>query len=300
MSSDNSNHARIAIILAGGLGKRMGSPIPKVLHSINNKSMLIHILENCIPIVDRVFIVVGKFRRDIEFAIETQMPSADLRRKIRFVNQHYPKGTGHAIQCLKQDPFLAEELAMATDARVLILSGDVPLISRETMMEMFEVGEISTFNPLAQEKDSTSLIGWVPSGTRPGESMLNTKIATTRMDDPTGYGRVLCGESGGVSEGEFLRIVEEKDASDEEKACQLVNCGIYSFHCGSLFDNIMKLGNENSQGEYYLTDMVAILRDNVAGNRVEMVEISREKQYEVMGVNTEEQLSRLKELFRGI
>lgn len=258
---------RIAIILAGGLGKRMCSPMPKVLHSINNKSMIIHILENCVPIVDKVFIVVGKFHREIEFAIKTQMPTLDIREKIRFVSQFTAKGTGHAVQCIKKDPFSGIGEFENEDTRALILSGDVPLISRETMLEMFEVGDRA-----------------------------NTKIATTRMETPVGYGRVLIGEN-----GDFLRIVEERDATEEERREDLVNCGVYSFNAFSLFDGIMKLENKNSQGEYYLTDMVEIIGGGCGyGGKVEMMEIRRERQYEVMGVNTMEQLARLREYFMGL
>ncbi len=253
----NQEPARIAIILAGGLGKRMQSSIPKVLHTIHDKPMIIHILENCLPIVDQVFVIVGKYRTNIQTVIESHFPLEEDRNKIGYVDQQYPMGTGHAVQCAK--PYVDTWISRTPNSRVLILSGDVPLLSRETMLSMFNV-----------------------------ETCENTKMLVTRMDKPYGYGRIILDEN-----NNFIKIVEEKDTNNEEKMCNLVNCGIYSFHTFSLFRYILKLNSLNSQKEYYLTDMVAIVRD-LCGSKVELAEISREKQYEVLGVNTIEELIALR------
>ena len=130
----------IAIILAGGLGKRMNSDIPKVLNSIHGKPMIIHLLEKC-NIFDRIFIIVGKYHDIIKSTIEIQIKSNPnttslILDKIEYVMQMYPLGTGHAVQCAKQQIISYMNLFNKNDIRCVVLSGDVPFISQQTIIEM--------------------------------------------------------------------------------------------------------------------------------------------------------------------
>jgi UDP-N-acetylglucosamine diphosphorylase/glucosamine-1-phosphate N-acetyltransferase len=230
------------IILAGGLGKRMNSDLPKVLHRISGVPMLIRVIWEADPIANRILIVVGKYRELIETVINES--SNIPYEKIEYVNQPIPKGTGHAVMCCL--PYLKQ------NQPVLILSGDVPLIKTDTMNMM--MGGLNDFCVMA-----------------------------ATVENPTGYGRLLQD-----SEKRYF-IVEEKDCSDRERECKLVNCGIYSTYGRILIQYLPFLTTNNSQGEYYLTDIVKILRTH--GVTAQICEIGEEKKHEVMGVNTEEDLN---------
>lgn len=239
----------VIVIMAGGLGKRMESDLPKVLHKINGVPMLVKILGTIRDLEKRVYVakvmvVVGKYREIIEKTVNEYM---DVDNWIQWVDQPQAMGTGHALQCCL--PFLCDYLS----SNVLILSGDVPLIRVKTMLCMV-----------------TSCGG--------------VRIITTHLSSPGGYGRILL--SGG---GEFLAIVEEKDCDSEQKKITEVNGGIYCFDCLWLCKYLPLLKNENSQGEYYLTDIVRLIREG-EGVDVERFVLRVEKQYEILGVNTLQQL----------
>lgn len=247
----------IAIIMAGGLGKRMQSETPKVLHRIRGLPMIVHLLLSIKQLhypIRKIFIVVGKYRPIIEKTIFKYV-DAD---KIQFISQPEALGTGHAIQCCRD-----ELLLHPPSTRVLILSGDVPLLSPSTMEKMLD--------------DLTAV-----------------RIITTRLDEPKGYGRIITDSS-----GVFQRIVEEKDATESERAVRLVNGGIYAVMCGLLCRYLPYIQNQNEQREYYLTDIVEIIRKNEEGVVVEQLEIPTASQREIMGVNTLEELERLNQLCRA-
>lgn len=259
----------IAIILAGGLGKRMNSDIPKVINIVHGKPMIIHLLEKC-NIFDRIFIVVGKYYDIIRSTIENEIKSnlnisSLIIEKIEYVMQMYPLGTGHAILCAKGQIDSYMKTYNQNDIRCVVLSGDVPFISQQTIIEMLNVRENE-----------------------------NTKIIVAYMDNPFGYGRIICknndiGDIGDISDINsllFERIVEEKDATDEEKNINLVNCGIYSFDCLLLMQNIGKLSNKNKQKEYYLTDMISLLQRENSFIELFLVE----NKIEILGINSMEQL----------
>lgn len=243
----------IVILMAGGLGKRMQSETPKVLHRIRGLPMIVHLLISIrqLPFpISKIMIVVGKYRTIIEKTIFKYVDA----NKIRFVEQPEPLGTGHAIQCCRDILNL-----QPPSSNVLILSGDVPLLSPITMEKMIE-------------------------------NLSAIRIITTRLDEPKGYGRILLNEH-----GVFQRIVEEKDATDAERAVQIVNCGIYAISCGLLCRYLPMIQNNNEQREYYLTDIVEIIKTN-EGVVVDMLEISKANQREIMGVNTLEELERLNQI----
>ena len=234
----------VVIIMAGGLGKRMNSDLPKVLHHVKNKPMLIRVINTALKTnPQRIFIVVGKYYEIIKSTIEEY----GLSEFIEFVIQDEPKGTGHAILCARN--------LLRENRKVLILSGDVPLISKTTICEMLS-------------------------------SESSVCLLATRLENPTNYGRVI------IENEEFQYIVEEKDCNEEERKCDLINSGIYVFDETMLCNNLQYLTNNNAQQEYYLTSMVEIIKKN-EGVNVCVRELSQSNQHEIMGVNTTEQLSQL-------
>ena len=246
----------VAIIMAGGLGKRMNSDLPKVLHKIAGVPMICHILTKLTELSSvkpSVMIVVGKYRQIIEETINIFLQEKDLQfliEKIQYIDQIEPMGTGHAIQCCRT------ELLKYPNTNVLILSGDVPLISSQLMMKM-----VTNLNII--------------------------RIAVTCLENSTGYGRIL------EKDGKFDKIVEEKDCNAEQKTIKKVNCGLYTVDCNTLCRYLPYLKNNNSQNEYYLTDIIEIIKCEA---RIDMVEISKESQHEIMGVNTLQQLEELEKL----
>jgi len=245
----------IVILMAGGLGKRMNSDTPKVLHRIRGLPMIVHLLLTIKQLrypISKILIVVGKYRPIIEKTIFKYTDS----EKIQFVEQREPLGTGHAIQCCRDILLL-----QPPSVNVLILSGDVPLLSLSTMEKMID-------------------------------NLSGIRIITTQMDEPKGYGRIITN-----SDGLFQRIVEEKDAMETERSIQTVNCGIYAISCGLLCRYLPMIQNHNEQREYYLTDIVEIIQSN-EGVKIEMLEIPKANQREIMGVNTSEELERLNRIYQ--
>lgn len=261
----------IVVILAGGLGKRMNSNLPKVLHLVANKPMLVKIIEEAQALLpEKILIVVGKYYPIIKTTIETYLSADFIQKNIDYIHQEEPLGTGHALQC--GIPFFQDETA-----NILVLSGDVPLLKTETMKKIIS----------ADTKDNSN----TGNGNRvSGVSAQNNKhahITVTNLDNPSGYGRIIKNHK----TNKFDCIVEEKDCSDQERKVTTVNCGIYYFSASLLCKYLPLLKNDNSQKEYYLTDIVGILSNE--GYDITMVEISKETQFEILGVNTEEQLKEL-------
>lgn len=238
----------IVVIMAGGLGKRMKSDLPKVLHKVMDKPMLVHVIERALEIKPiKIYIVVGKYMP----IIKDTLYHYDMLDYVEFINQPEALGTGHAIQCCR--PYLYQHEYSNT----LILSGDVPLIKTETIKNMIK-------------------------------NMEHARIMCTILENPTGYGRII------EKEGKFEKIVEEKDCNDKERKCQKTNAGIYTFDTITLCKYLPLLSNDNAQGEYYLTDIVEIIKTK-EDVEIELYEMPVEKQIELTGVNTKEQLEKLNE-----
>lgn len=236
----------IVIIMAGGLGKRMQSSLPKVLHKILDKPMLVHVIEQAKQLKPiKILVVVGKYMPIIEKTLETY----NVLHNVEFVIQHEALGTGHAIQCCREH--------LNCNANILILSGDVPLIKSNTLLEMIHDLEYA-------------------------------RVMTTILDQPNGYGRII--EVNGV----FEKIVEEKDCNEEERLCKKTNAGIYAFHSDMLYKYLPYLTNNNAQNEYYLTDIVEIIKHNEHVD-IELFNIPIERQIELTGINTKKQLDDLNE-----
>jgi bifunctional UDP-N-acetylglucosamine pyrophosphorylase/glucosamine-1-phosphate N-acetyltransferase len=246
----------VAIIMAGGMGKRMGSSIPKVLHKLDGIPMINRImltLKNLSYTVqlEKVIVVVGKYKDQIK----TSLNMLERPPNIVYVTQDEPLGTGHAIMCCQS------ELVKNIDSDVLILSGDVPLLSMHTMTDLLNMKS-------------------------------HVKLITTTLKDPTGYGRII------ERDGVFNKIVEQKDCVIDQLHIARVNGGIYCITAQLLCRYLKQLNNNNSQSEYYLTDVIEIIKTNETMD-VEMLEIPVEKVYEIMGVNTVDQLKELEQILKN-
>jgi bifunctional UDP-N-acetylglucosamine pyrophosphorylase/glucosamine-1-phosphate N-acetyltransferase len=175
--------------------------------------------------------------------------------ELLFAIQEEQLGTGHALLC-------AEGSINGFDGDLLLLCGDVPLLREETLQALVD-----------HHREHAAAV----------------TILTACMDDPTGYGRIVRGEAG------VERIVEQKDASESERAVNEINTGIYLFRAPDVFDHLRSLDNKNAQGEYYLTDVVAAARQK--GQRVEALSV--EKPEEAMGINDRVQLAQADKIMRA-
>ncbi|WP_421792197.1 bifunctional UDP-N-acetylglucosamine diphosphorylase/glucosamine-1-phosphate N-acetyltransferase GlmU [Hyphobacterium sp.] len=224
---------RAAIILAAGLGTRMKSDLPKCMHGVGGRPML----EWSIDLArktgsERVVTVYGKKSSQIGELGEANKTATAL--------QDPPLGTGHAVQ--------AAEAAMAGfKGHAIVLYGDTPLITAETVEKVFAA---------LDEGASVAVLGFTP-------------------DDPGAYGRLI------VKNGILDRIVEFKDANDEERAVGFVNSGVLAAPAPLLFELLGEVTNENANGEYYLTDVVGLAR--ARGLKAVAVEGDAA---EVLGVNS--------------
>jgi UDP-N-acetylglucosamine diphosphorylase/glucosamine-1-phosphate N-acetyltransferase len=239
----------LVIVMAAGLGKRMNSELPKVLHCINDVPMIVKIVREAMllsPI--RVLIIVGKHRDIIESTINKFIPG---NQYIDYIVQEPALGTGHAVKCCIPRLLFFHGFYVSYD--VLVLSGDVPLITVDTMRNML--------------KDVDKV-----------------RVVTATLENPDGYGRIIQSP-----DKKFQRIVEEKDCSEEERLCKRINTGIYAFDSFILCTYLPLIKNENSQNEYYLTDIIEIIKTH-KNIDIDMYEIPSDRQHEVMGVNTLDQL----------
>ena len=246
----------VVIIMAGGLGTRMESDIPKVIHKLAGLPMINHILHNLRKLknIKQILIVVGKYRNQIQEAIESE---ADLNlSNITYVNQLKALGTGHAIQCC------ISELIKYPNSNTLILSGDVPMFSTNSMINLIN-------------------------------NLDKARIVITTNNNPTGYGRII------INDDKFERIVEQNDCTPEQLSILKVNCGIYSFNTEILCKWLPFIRNNNTKHEYYLTDIVEIIKRE-ENTEIELYDLPSDKIIEVIGVNTISQLNELTNLMNKI
>ena len=236
-----------AIILAAGAGTRMKSEKPKVAHEVLGKPLVNWVVDAAEKAgVDTVVAVVGHKREQVIPLVED---------KARIVVQEQQLGTAHAVLSCK-------DALAGFDGSVLVLSGDCPLISAETMHALADL----------REREDAAVV-----------------VLTMRPDDPFGYGRIIRDAGGHVA-----RIVEQKDATPEEAAVGECNSGFYCFDAKALFDALEQVGSDNAQGEFYLTDVLEISRD--AGRAVLALEATDVT--ECLGINTPEQLAEIERIAR--
>lgn len=233
------------VILAAGQGSRMKSSLPKVLHKVAGRAMLHHVIDTAQTLgAEKVHGVIGHGA--------DQVKAASTAYSVSWVMQEQQLGTGHAVaQALPELP---------DDARVLVLYGDVPLTTAETLQG------------LVQDLDETTL-----------------GLLTVTLDNPQGYGRILRNEKGQVT-----AIVEQKDASAEQLAITEVNTGILAVSARHLKDWLPQLSSSNAQGEYYLTDIIAMAVQ--AGMTVNVAQPGNP--FEVQGVNNRLQLAELERWYQ--
>ena len=209
-------------ILAGGLGKRMKSAIPKVLHKINEYSLLGNIINKIYTNIDvDIFVVTGKYHSIIKSQLENEL--GENEKKINYVNQSESLGTGHALQCGYS--------TISNYDGVIVLNGDVPFININTLKNV-----ISNSN---------------------NDCMLGICKMEFLRPEWRGHGRIVMNDN-----EEILRIVEEKDCNDEEREITTINGGMYYFNMNILGKYIHKLNSNNKQNEYYITDYIDIFVKN--------------------------------------
>jgi bifunctional UDP-N-acetylglucosamine pyrophosphorylase/glucosamine-1-phosphate N-acetyltransferase len=245
------------LILAAGLGTRMRSATAKVLHRLGGRPLVAHVCRSAAALVKEarpVYVVVGHQADDVMAAAREELGEAG----VAFVTQTEQRGTGHAVMAAR------DALAHA-NSTLLVISGDVPLVRPETLGALIH-----------QHR------------THRGRGAACT-VLSVRLEDPTGYGRLVRDE-----EGRFLKIVEQRDTSPEEKQITEINAGIYCFETRVLFDALERVQPANAQGEYYLTDVPAILRATGEDVSVFLHGDARE----VSGINTRVELAEFERLVR--
>lgn len=238
------------VILAAGKGKRMRSETPKVLHKICGRPIIYYILKQILGLEPKnIFVVAGHKKQILKDYLGSEFTS------VCTIEQDKQLGTGHAVKmvCDGADDF---------GHSMLVLSGDSPLITEETLKSLIS---------LRDSEDSAAV------------------ILTSITDNPGGYGRIVKNKK-----GEVMRIVEEADASPSEKKINEVNSSSYCFDTKLLFENINSIDAKNSQGEYYLTDIIETLIKK--GHKVATFTVADDN--EVKGINDRLQLSEAGKIIR--
>jgi len=240
-----------AVIMAAGKGTRLKSELPKVLHPLFGKPLLLRVLDTLASLnPSEACIILGHGREQVQQTLDTQKTSTSADLKLTTVIQEPQLGTGHALLQVRQK---LTDWANYT-GNVLILSGDVPLLEAASLKRLLDTHQ--------QAQNDLTL------------------LAAT-LANPFGYGRV-------ITEGQSVtRIVEQKDASDAEKAVSLVNTGIYCLNWAKISPLLDQLSNQNAQGEFYLTDVIALAVK--AGYRVGMAHLDEAD--EMLGVNSRADLA---------
>jgi len=230
------------VILAAGMGKRMRSALPKVLHPLAGKPLLAHVIDTARTLDPSSLCVIYGHGGEL---VPQRMQADDLR----FARQEPQLGTGHAV--MQAVPQLRD------DVPTLILYGDVPLTTAATLKRLLDAAG--------------------------GERLA---VLTVELDDPTGYGRIV------RNGGNIVGIVEQKDASDVQRAIREVNTGIMVAPTAMLKRWLQTLSNDNAQQEYYLTDIVA----RAVADGVPVVSAQPDAVSETLGVNSKLQLAELERI----
>lgn len=261
------------VVLAAGEGTRMRSATPKVLHTLAGRSMLGHALAAAQALEPRRTAVVVRHERE-----RVAAHARELLPQVLVADQDEIPGTGRAVQCALSvlDAAAQADAASAGDGPgepgaaagvlvegpVVVLAGDIPLLDGETLGELLA----------AHVADGNAVT-----------------VLTTEVAEPTGYGRILRATEGDEA-GDVLGIVEEKDATDAQRAITEINSSVYVFDAAVLRGAFGRLGRDNAQGEVYLTDVLAIARGD--GGRVRA--LRTDDPVLVEGVNDRAQLAVLR------
>ncbi|MBA4865357.1 bifunctional UDP-N-acetylglucosamine diphosphorylase/glucosamine-1-phosphate N-acetyltransferase GlmU [Streptomyces sp. PSKA54] len=241
----SANRPAAVVVLAAGEGTRMKSATPKVLHDICGRSLVGHVLAASRELEPQeLVVVVGHAREQVAAHL------AEVDSTVRTAVQEKQKGTGHAVR------MALEELGGAVDGTVVVVCGDTPLLTGETLQHL--------------------------AGTHAADGNAVT-VLTAEVPDATGYGRIVRAEASGA----VTAIVEHKDATDAQRAIREINSGVFAFDGRLLADALGKVRTDNSQGEEYLTDVLGILRE--AGHRVGASVAGDHR--EIAGINNRVQLA---------
>lgn len=243
----------IAIILAAGKGTRMQSDLPKVCHPVGGRPMVCAVVDACLRAgCSRIVAVVGYKEELVREAL------AEYGEAVQFARQDEQNGTGHAVRC-------ATSGMRDDDPRgpVFVLCGDGPLIRATTLEALLE---------------------------RHMETEAGATLATSNVEDPSGYGRIVRD-----AEGRFVRIVEQKNASEDELAIREINPSYYCFRLSDLREGLAAISPNEATGEEYVTDVPEILMK--LGRRVEVVDAVPAE--DVLSINTPEHLAKVDAIFRS-
>ncbi|WP_179997440.1 bifunctional UDP-N-acetylglucosamine diphosphorylase/glucosamine-1-phosphate N-acetyltransferase GlmU [Acinetobacter sp. YH16050] len=233
------------IILAAGKGTRMRSNLPKVLQPLAGRPLLGHVINTAKKLqADHIITIYGHGGALVQ--------NAFAHEQVQWVEQAEQLGTGHAVKVTL--PVLPREGVS------LILSGDVPCITEQTLQKLLDVSR---------------------------ETQIG--LVTLTLADATGYGRIV------RENGKIQAIVEHKDASEAQRQIQEINTGIYCVSNAKLHEWLPKLSNNNAQGEYYLTDIVAM----AIADGLEVASVEPQLAFEVEGVNDRVQLAALEREFQN-
>ncbi len=236
------------VILAAGKGTRMKSQMIKVLHKLVGKPMLQHLVNTAVKLNStKTIMVVGYQSELVQKTIQGE--------NLAYADQIEQNGTGHAV-------LQAKDLLRDFQGDTLVLVGDAPLLTEETLQNLINVHQ-------QYRADAT--------------------ILTTHLENPYGYGRIIRDE-----DGTFLKIVEQFDLTGEEVEIDEINTGIYIFNNQKLFRALEQITPDNNKGEYYLTDVFAILLKD--GAKVELVETLDAD--ETIGINDRVRLARAEKILR--
>lgn len=242
---------RVVILLAAGEGTRMRSDVPKVLHTILGRTLIGHVLcaTESLSASERVVVVGAKSEE-----VTAEVLRYDSRAKI--AHQERRGGTGHAVR------IALEQIDCADDATVVVIAGDAPLITGQSLDRLVALCE---------------------------NEQVGAAVLTADVDDPHGYGRIIRDPENGI-----LRIVEEKDADADEREVHEVNSSIYAFQAGALKRALADIKPNNAQSEEYLTDAIEIIR--ASGKKV--VPVVADDYFEILGVNNRIQLAEATAIMR--
>lgn len=197
------------VILAAGKGTRLGSSLPKVLHTVKGKPSLYHVIDLGAHFASEIVVVVGHCAKEVEEEVSGSYSD------VKFALQEPQNGTGHAVSVA---------LSQISGAYTLVLSGDVPFLSKETVLHLID-----------QVKTKNKSVAFVAAN----------------VADPARYGRVIVDQ-----DGEPLAIIEAPNCSQDQLQINLINSGIYLFKTEFLKQSLPEIKRDSQKGEYYLTDLI--------------------------------------------
>lgn len=239
-------------ILAAGRGTRMKSSLPKVLHSLGGQSFVERVIESLSDIKpERILVIVGYQGQQVEAALRSRYGTSETGAILEFVEQPEQLGTGHAVQQVM--PHL-----QSFRGDLLVLNGDLPLLRPTTLKQLLETHQ-------THHSGAT--------------------ILTATLSNPQGYGRVFCDDNDIVTQ-----IVEDRDCTPAQKQNRRINAGGYCFRWADLAEVLPKLGSDNDQKEYYLTDVMTLLTPVMA------VDVADPQ--EILGINDRKQLAAASEVLQ--